>query len=68
MKNNKLMVSRNGVSSTVSKSIKLKDGTVVSANGTVTMPDGSTMKLKNGESISLDQKSSKSSSDKSNNQ
>ena len=68
MKNNVLMVSKNGVSSKVAKSITLKDGTVVSANGTVKMPDGTTMKLKNGESISLGQKSSKSSSTKKENQ
>jgi len=56
MKDDQLMVSKNGVSTKVNKSITLKDGTVILANGTVKMPDGNTMKLKNGESISLSQK------------
>jgi hypothetical protein len=57
MKGDQLMVSRNGKSTKVLKSIKLQDGTVVLANGTIQLPDGNTMQLKNGESISLNQKS-----------
>lgn len=56
MKDNMLMVYKNGASGKVSKSIKLKDGTVVMADGTIKMPDGSSKKLKNGESILLDTK------------
>ncbi|MES2646123.1 MAG: DUF6799 domain-containing protein [Bacteroidota bacterium] len=65
MKGKQLMVSRNGKSTRVLKSIRLHDGTVVLANGTIQMPDGNTMKLKSGESISLNQKSKKSNSNNS---
>ncbi len=60
MKGKQLMVSRNGKSTRVLESIKLHDGTVVLANGTIQLPDGNTMKLKSGESIILNQKSKKS--------
>jgi hypothetical protein len=60
MKKNVVMISKNGVSSKLTKSITLDDGTKVMADGTIKMPDGQTMKLKNGESISLSSKTSKS--------
>ena len=60
MKNNAVMISKNGVSSKLTKSLTLNDGTKVMVDGTIKMPDGQTMKLKNGESINLSSKTSKS--------
>lgn len=60
MKDNTIMVSKNGVSSKLPKSITLNDGTKVMMDGTIKMPDGQTMKLKNGESINLSSTTSKS--------
>lgn len=53
MKNNKIFVVKNGKTTPLSKSMKLNDGSTIMANGTLKMPDGSSMKLKNGERINI---------------
>jgi hypothetical protein len=65
MKNNMVMVSKNGVASKLTKSLTLNDGTKVMTDGTIKTPDGQTMKLKNGESISLGSKGKTSQNKKS---
>ena len=54
MKKNKVMVRRDGKTSKVTGSIRLKDGSVVLSDGTITMPDGTTRKMSNGESYSME--------------
>ncbi len=54
MRNNKVYLTRKGKTTILTKSMQLKNGTVVMADGTLKLKDGSTMKLKNGEHIKLE--------------
>jgi hypothetical protein len=52
LKDGKAVVEYNG--EVVTKEIKLKDGTVIKADGTVVTDDGKELKLKNGECVDPD--------------
>jgi hypothetical protein len=56
MKDGEMLVIKKGVETKLEKSITLPDGNVVTADGTVKMPDGNSVKLKDGEYIGINPK------------
>lgn len=56
MKDGEMVIIKKGEETKLEKSITLPDGNVVTADGTVKMPDGNSVKLKDGEYISLSPK------------
>ena|SRR2546428_606456 len=53
MKNNKMMVMKDGQTSAMQKDVTLLNGITVKTDGTIMKKDGSTAKLKNGECIDM---------------
>lgn len=53
MKEGEMVIIKAGKETKMVKSIKLPDGNIVMADGTVKMPDGNSVKLKDGEYINL---------------
>ena len=53
MKDGEMLVIKKGVETKLEKSITLPDGNIVTVDGTVKMPDGSSVKLKDGEYINI---------------
>lgn len=53
MKDNKVMVQKDGKVMTLDKEMKLDNGTMVAPDGTVTMKGGDKMMLKNGDAIDM---------------
>ncbi len=56
MKDNKMMVCKDGETSAMTKDIKLKNGTTVMADGNVKTKDGKTTMMKNGEVMDMNGK------------
>ena len=54
MKDGKMWVMKDGKSSAMDGDLTLNEGTIVSASGKVTMKDGSTKTLENGDAIDMD--------------
>lgn len=53
MKDDKMMVCKNGETTAMTKEIKLKNGSTVMTDGTVKTKDGKTMQMKNGEEMDM---------------
>lgn len=53
MKDDKMMVCKNGETMAMTKDVMLKNGATVMTNGTVKMKDGKTMQMKNGEVMDM---------------
>lgn len=56
MKDNKMMVCKNGKTMDMNKDMMLKNGATVMMDGTVKMKDGKSMKMKNGEEMDMNGK------------
>lgn len=56
MKDNKMMVSKDGETSAMTKDIKLKNGTTIMSDGNVKTKDGKTTMMKNGEVMDMNGK------------
>lgn len=54
MKDGKMWVMKDGKTMTMTKDMTMSDGTMVSTNGTVTMKDGSTKMMVNGDGMMMD--------------
>ncbi len=61
MKDGEMVIIKKGKETKMFKSIKLPDGNIVMTDGTIKMPDGNTIKLKDGEYINLSPKGTKGS-------
>jgi hypothetical protein len=59
MKDGEMVIIQKGKETKMLKNIKLPDGNIVMTDGTVKMPDGNSVKLKDGEYINLSPKGSK---------
>jgi hypothetical protein len=53
MKNNKLLIMRNGMTTEMTHDIQLNDGSSVSTSGIVRMKDGSSRMIKNNELVTM---------------
>jgi len=53
-KDNKLLITENGQTKTIIDDMKLQDGIVVRADGTVIIPDGGRITLKEGDTMSFE--------------
>lgn len=56
LKNGVMMVFRNGQYSTMEQDVKLLDGSLLTKNGELKRPDGTVVKLKNNQSVTVDGK------------
>jgi len=65
MRDGEMIVIKNGEEMKMQKSVTLENGSVVMTDGTVKMPDGNSVKLKDGEAIEIAKKAVKKSRKKS---